>query len=130
VSTELDHQAAGGRAARSGLDSESIRKFVAVAEELHFGRAARRLGIAQPPLSRAIQQLERRLGVMLLERSGRTVALTEAGAVLPESGRAQLGRDLAAVPVSDAPPVTTVLAWPPHSRSRAVAGLVRAATGL
>jgi LysR family transcriptional regulator, benzoate and cis,cis-muconate-responsive activator of ben and cat genes len=69
---------------------ESIRKFLVVAEELHFGRAAQRLGIAQPPLSRAIQQLERRLGVALLERAGRAVTLTEAGSVLMREGRAAL----------------------------------------
>ncbi len=77
-------------ATRRTLDSEAIRKFVVVAEELHFGRAAQRLGIAQPPLSRAIQQLERRLGVTLFERGGRTVTLTEAGAVLLTEGRAAL----------------------------------------
>jgi DNA-binding transcriptional LysR family regulator len=80
----------GDIAARRILDSESIRKFVVVAEELHFGRAAQRLGIAQPPLSRAIQRLERRLGLTLLERAGRTVTLTEAGAVLLREGRAAL----------------------------------------
>jgi len=292
----MDREEATDSAAPRVLDSESIRKFVVVAEELHFGRAAERLGMAQPPLSRAIQRLERRLGVTLLARSGRSVSLTEAGsvllregratldaldaasrrtrraagspglilvtkagassellaklldayaaepgavsvdvqlcgvaeqerllrdgradvallhrpfdstaglewaelesegqvvllpaghplagrprltmaevaglpglplprwpsagggypdgpgpqvrdqaqllslvalgraaAVLPESVRVHLGRDLAAVPVPDAPPVTTVIAWPPHSRSRAVAGLVRVATRL
>jgi len=58
------------------------------------------------------------------------IALGRTAAVLPESCRAQLHRDLAAVPVLDAPAVTTVIAWPPHSRSRALAGLVRAATRL
>ncbi|MFD7947841.1 LysR family transcriptional regulator, partial [Streptomyces sp. NPDC059744] len=55
---------------------------------MHFGRAAPRLGIAQPPLSRAIQQLERRLGAVLLDRTSRTVRLTEAGSVLLVEGRA------------------------------------------
>jgi LysR family transcriptional regulator, benzoate and cis,cis-muconate-responsive activator of ben and cat genes len=67
-----------------------IRRFLVVAEELHFGRAAVRLGIAQPPLSRAIRQLERRLGVALLERTGRTVTLTDAGLVLVREGQAAL----------------------------------------
>ncbi|MGD0603023.1 MAG: LysR family transcriptional regulator [Streptosporangiaceae bacterium] len=77
-------------AVRRLLDSESIRKFVVVGEELHFGRAARRLGIAQPPLSRAIRQLERRLGAELLARTSRAVTLTEAGSVLLREGRAAL----------------------------------------
>jgi DNA-binding transcriptional LysR family regulator len=75
---------------RGGMETRELRYFVAVADELHFGRAAQRLGIAQPPLSRAIRQLERRLGVALLERTSRTVALTEAGSVLLREGRAAL----------------------------------------
>ncbi|MEE4541324.1 LysR family transcriptional regulator [Streptomyces sp. V4-01] len=72
------------------METRELRYFVAVAEELHFGRAAQRLGIAQPPLSRTIQQLERRLGAALLERGSRGVTLTEAGSVLLREGRAAL----------------------------------------
>ncbi|MEV6646118.1 LysR family transcriptional regulator [Amycolatopsis sp. NPDC051371] len=71
------------------METRELAYFVAVAEELHFGRAAQRLGMAQPPLSRAIQQLERRMGVPLLERTSRGVTLTPAGAVfLAESRKA------------------------------------------
>jgi DNA-binding transcriptional LysR family regulator len=69
------------------LETRELAYFVAVAEELHFGRAAARLGIAQPPLSRAIKQLERRLGVQLLERGSRHATLTAAGEVLLHDGR-------------------------------------------
>ena len=67
-----------------------LRYFVAVAEELHFGRAAGRLGMAQPPLSRAIRNLERHLGVALLERTTRQVRLTAAGEVLLRDARTAL----------------------------------------
>jgi DNA-binding transcriptional LysR family regulator len=72
------------------LEVRQLRYFVAVAEELHFGRAAERLGMAQPPLSRAIRDLERQLGVTLLERTTRLVRLTAAGAVLLRDARTAL----------------------------------------
>ena len=60
---------------------EQLRGFLAVAEELHFGRAAARLKMTQPPLSRQVQKLERAVGAQLLERDNRRVTLTAAGEV-------------------------------------------------
>ncbi|QFZ24483.1 LysR family transcriptional regulator [Saccharothrix syringae] len=72
------------------METRELAYFVAVAEELHFGRAAERLGLAQPPLSRAIRQLERRLGVVLFERTSRKVELTGAGEELLDGARRAL----------------------------------------
>jgi DNA-binding transcriptional LysR family regulator len=72
------------------LEVRQLRYFVAVAEELHFGRAAERLGMAQPPLSRAIRELERQLGVLLLRRTTRQVTLTPAGESLLRDARTAL----------------------------------------
>lgn len=70
------------------IDIRQLRYFQAVAEELHFGRAAARLSIAQPALSRQIQQIEESLGTPLLRRTQRRVELLPAGALLLERSRA------------------------------------------
>lgn len=72
------------------LEIRELRYFLAVAEERHFGRAADRLGIAQPPLSRAVRQMEQRLGVRLFDRNRRGVAITKAGEVLSSEARTAL----------------------------------------
>jgi len=72
------------------IELRAWRQFLLVASELHFGHAAQRLGMTQPPLTQAIQKLEDRLGVELFERTRRCVALTAAGTALVPRVRALL----------------------------------------
>jgi DNA-binding transcriptional LysR family regulator len=81
----------------ASIESRQLRYFVAVAEELHFGRAAERLHMSQSPLSRAIRELERDLGVVLFVRTTRQVELTAAGSLLLERSRRALAEIDAAV---------------------------------
>jgi DNA-binding transcriptional LysR family regulator len=74
------------------VDLRSLRYFVAVAQEHHIGRAARRLHMTQPPLSRAIRELEDELGVTLFERTSKGVTLTPAGSVMYDESAALLER--------------------------------------
>lgn len=85
------------------VDLRQLRQFVAVAEELHFHRAAARLHMSQPPLTAAIRRLEEAIGSELIQRGNRTLGLTAAGKVLLEEARATLQQaDHALVATRDA----------------------------
>lgn len=69
------------------MDTRTLQQFLAIAEQLHFGKAARKLGVGQPTLSKSIQRLEHSLGTRLLDRSRREVTLTPAGKIVAGHAR-------------------------------------------
>jgi DNA-binding transcriptional LysR family regulator len=111
------------------VDVGQLRAFLAVAEELHFGRAAERLHIAQPPLSRTIMQLERELRTRLFDRNTRSVTLTASGEALLGPARdvlESLRRAEAAVRAADQGEVGLVrIAFAGLSTHRIVARVAR-----
>lgn len=74
------------------MNFKQLTYFIAVAEELHFGRAAERLDMAQPPLSRSIKQLEEDLGAVLFNRGRSAITMTQAGQRLLARGKSILAQ--------------------------------------
>lgn len=74
------------------MELRHLRYFVAIAEDLNFSKAARRLHVSQPPLTQAIQNLEKELGAKLFERTSRSVRLTDDGVFFLERARGILGQ--------------------------------------
>jgi DNA-binding transcriptional LysR family regulator len=118
-------------AARQRIDMiRHLEFFVAVAEELHFGRAADAVGVSQPPLSQGLQRLERRLGTALFERGSRGVRLTPAGSLLLPHARTildEVGVLLAVAADNGQRPVGLRMGVAPQVGTATVAALVSAA---
>jgi LysR family transcriptional regulator, cyn operon transcriptional activator len=73
------------------MELKQLQYFMAICEELHFTRAAEKMGVSAPNISQQIRRLEEELGVLLFDRVGKTIVLTEAGAILHEHGAAVFG---------------------------------------
>ncbi|MEC0264696.1 LysR family transcriptional regulator [Paenibacillus anseongense] len=73
------------------MELKQLQYFMAICEELHFTRAADKMGVSAPNISQQIRRLEEELGVLLFDRVGKTIVLTEAGAILQEHGAAVFG---------------------------------------
>src|SRR5271165_6728457 len=101
---------------RSARHTSPLRYFAAVAEHLHFGRAAQALHVSQPPLSRQIRDLEYYLGVRLFSRGPRHVTLTEAGEVFLGASRRILSEVSRSIQLVSAPPPAAASAL--YTRSR------------
>lgn len=90
--SNLDSRSSSFELDLASVEFRLLRYFIAMAEELHLGRAAERLGIEQSPLSRAVRELERLMNVQLLDRTTRNIRLTSAGQVLLSNGRQVLAK--------------------------------------